>query len=319
MSTQFRRAQQLAQGAYFKEHHPAHFEHEGSPYRLDPDYFALNLAPNIRAKAVRHFAETGIAWHLHANHGLSSQVCCLNFLMPLAQDPIALAEVVGRALGIAPPEMMPMESDESGEDWYVAFEWIGQDDYLNEAGKDGARKRGANATSTDAAVRFRHEGRIEIALIEWKFSEKYGAPISPTGNATRVNRYRDIAFAPNGPIRTDLGLTLEDFFWEPFYQMLRQQMLATQMQKASELHAERVRVVHISPAGNTDLHKVTAPALRRFGDDAFGVFGKLLCDPNDFVGWTIEDLFGLILKQHDNAWARYLKSRYTFFQSEELV
>jgi len=38
-------------------------------------------------------------------------------------------------------------------------------------------------------------------------------------------------FAPNGPIRDDLNLKLEDFFWEPFYQLLRQQMLPSRWKR----------------------------------------------------------------------------------------
>jgi len=313
MSAKFVALHRKGQGAFFTEQHGAESGFGGSAYRLAPDSAGLNLAPAIRDDAARYFAEKGITWHRHANHGLSSQVCCLNFLMPLAHDPAALARVVGQALDIAPPEMLPMEQDEAGRDWYVAFEWIGERDYLNEAGKNGARTRGANATSTDAAVRFRSNGRIEIALIEWKFTESYGAPIPPAGNPTRVQRYSDIAFAPAGPIRNDLGLSVADFFWEPFYQMLRQQMLAAQVQRASDLGAERVRLLHISPAGNTDLHKVTAPAMRRFGTDAFAVFASLLTGPTDFVSRSIEAVFAPLLDDGPVEWAAYLRSRYPSF------
>jgi hypothetical protein len=49
-----------------------------------------------------------------------------------------------------------------------------------------------------------------------------------------VKRYQDKTFEPDGPIRSDLGLKVEDFFWEPFYQLVRQQMLAWRMQQARE-------------------------------------------------------------------------------------
>jgi hypothetical protein len=62
------------------------------------------LAPQIREFAVEYFGPPrSIVWHQHANHTLSSQVACLNFLMPLATRPVPLSEFVGRALGIAPP------------------------------------------------------------------------------------------------------------------------------------------------------------------------------------------------------------------------
>jgi hypothetical protein len=310
MSASFRKQQRLDQGRFLSDRFPMDCGYGNVPYRLAPASRLSNLAPSIASAADAYFRELGIAWHQHANHGLSSQVCCLNFLMPLAQDPEALAKLIGRAMGISVPEMLPMERDASGRDWYVAFEWIGHADYLNEAGKGGTRTRGANATSSDAAVRYRHEGRTEIALIEWKYTENYGAPTGARGNQTRIDRYKDLAFAPAGPIRNDLGLSLEDFFWEPFYQLLRQQMLASRMEQARELDADRVSVLHISPAGNGDLHKVTAPALRRFGDDAFDAFKAVLRQPYRFRGWTIGDLFGPLIENNDCDWASYLGARY---------
>ena len=315
MSAAFLSTHRAHQGAHFAEQHPSASGYGGASYRVEPDQFEFNLAPDIREQAIGYFAEKRIAWHRHANHGLSSQVCCLNYLMPLAHNPKQLAQFMARALGIEAPEMLPMERDAAGRDWFVAFEWIGHEDYLREAGQNGTRTRGANATSTDAAIRFRHAGIVEIALIEWKFTESYGAPISPKGNPTRISRYADIAFTPEGPIRADVGLKLEDFFWEPFYQMIRQQMLAKQMEKAHEQDAERVRVIHISPSMNRDLHKVTAPALRRFGDDAFTVFRELLVDPSAFVSWSIEDLFGPLVASSNTAWAHYIRSRYALFCS----
>lgn len=110
---------------------------------------------------------------------------------------------------------------------------------LNEGGLH-CRARAANATSSDAIVRFRYAGRVETVLIEWKCTETYGAPIpnkvregaARTPNEVLADRYRELIFAPNGPIRDDLNLKLEDYFWEPFYQLLCQQVLAFQVAKA---------------------------------------------------------------------------------------
>lgn len=313
MRANFRNTHRLAQGAFFGQHHPEESGFRGSAYRLEPQHRGLNLAPVIQEQASAYFAEKGIAWHLHANHGLSSQVCCLNYLMPLAFDPATLSRIIGRAFRIDPPEILAMEQDAAGRDWFVAFEWIGLRDYLNEWPTGGAPQRGANVTSADAAIRFRHGDKIEIALIEWKFSESYGAPLSPDGNEKRRARYADISFGPTGPIRNDLGVVLDDFFWEPFYQMLRQQMLALGMQRDRELGAEHVRVLHISPAENADLHKVTAPTLRSRGSDAFDVFRGLLIDPSAFVGWSIEGLFTPLLSDGPAEWSKYLRSRYASF------
>jgi hypothetical protein len=238
--------------------------------------------------------------------------------MPFAEQPEDLSRIVGAALAIENPVMLEVETGPDGRPWFIGFEWIGRVDYLNEANKDGQRVRGAHVTSADAVVRFRHQGRNETLLIEWKYTEKYGSPISSEGNSTRVGRYKDLAFAPAGPISSQVGLKLEDFFYEPFYQMLRQQMLAFEMQRAKEDDVDRVRVLHIAPAASRALRNVTSPALRRFGDDAFAVFQSILTRPEGFVSKSTESLFGPLLLElkSTSAWAAYLSKRYGFVTDE---
>jgi hypothetical protein len=185
------------QAAYFAAEFPGSAGYNGAGYRLAPEQAGLNLAPSIREVAPAYFSRNGITWHTHANHGLSSQVCCLNFLMPLARRPDILGQLVGAALGIADPEMLPVEAGPDGRPWFVGFEWIGGD-YLNESSGNGSRTRGANCTSADAVLRFWHNGTTETLLIEWKYTERYGQPIPPEGNETRLRRYKDIAFEPVG-------------------------------------------------------------------------------------------------------------------------
>jgi hypothetical protein len=166
-------------------------------YRFKPAHRRLNLAPHIRDTADAYFGPPrNIAWHTHANHGLSSQVCCLNFLLPLATNPIILAKVVENALGLAPLKMLPVEDGPDGQPYYVGFEWIGREDYLGEWPADGNAKRGANVTSPDAFVRFEHQGQVQGLLIEWKYTETYGAPLQPSGNHERIRRYKNRTFAP---------------------------------------------------------------------------------------------------------------------------
>ena len=312
-------AERVAQSTYFAKHLPPGVAgHGGSDYRLLPEHKALNLAPGIRADAVAYFDAHSIAWQQHANHGLSSQVSCLNFLMPLATQPRLLARVIGEALGVPLPTMLEVESGPDGRPWFVGFEWIGREDYLNEARKPGSRTRGAHATSADAIVRFKLEGRNETVLIEWKYTESYGGPTSPSSNVVRLDRYRGLVFAPAGPVHADQGLTIGDFFWEPLYQLLRQQLLAFQMQAAHENGAERVRVLHISPSSNLALHAVTAPALRSRGNDVFEVFRKLLVRPDNFVSRSTKAVFGKALSEAEKEarpWANYLLDRYKFLGS----
>ena len=231
--------------------------------------------------------------------------------MPLDEKPELLAAFVGHVLNISPPQMLPIDETNGS---FVGFEWVGKRSYLNETRGSAKLTRGANATSADAILRFRHEGRIESLLVEWKYTESYGAPLDADGNETRVKRYEDIAFAPDGPIRGDLGLAVEDFFWEPFYQLFRQQMLAFQMQKHRESGAERVRVLHIAPAANKPLLKITAPKLRdRDSTTAFAAFKTTLVDQNAFVSIATEQAFApLLADPRASEWASYIRERYKF-------
>ena len=317
--TAFAAQERRRQVVHFDAEHPGRASYRNSPYRFLPAPKAskfpesINLAPSIRSVGPDYFQANKIQWHTHANHALSSQVCCLNFLMPLARDHDRLARLVGSALDIDPPELVDAKEGPDGEPWFVAFEWNGGGhDYLNESLNGRLLKRGSNSTSADAAIRFRSGGRIEILLIEWKYTETYGAPIQAKGNPTRTKRYENLTFAPNGPIKADQGLELADFFYEPFYQLLRQQMLAFQLEKAGGFDC--ARVLHVSPRGNRRLHHVTSRKLQPFGDDAFKVFRKLLVHPDRFVDCRTEDLFRPLIEgaSPDDPWATYLRQRYRF-------
>ena len=317
----FFRRERDRQVAFFDAHHPDRPLHKGIPYRFADR--AINFMPGLDSLAQAYFAghaeRAPITWHTHANHALSSQVCCLNFLMPLANDRDRTTRFLAAALGIEGAVVQPVETDPDGREWFIGFEWTGAGDYLNEQVNGRPVQRGSNSTSADAFLKFDHAGKRHGLLIEWKYTESYGPPLPDRrrpdgtgGNVTRSRRYAEIAFEPNGPIRGDLGLHLEDFFWEPFYQLLRQQMLAYQMEKHGE--ADVVLVLHLSPRGNIALHRVTAPTLRPRGTDAFDVFRTLLVRPDRFVDRRIEDVFSPLLATcaADDPWRRYLQARYQF-------
>jgi hypothetical protein len=120
---------------------------------------------------------------------------------------------------------------------------------------------GRQLTSVDAAIRYRtSSGAIEIALIEWKYAEQYhGKKLEgdTAKMATRHGRYEK-RFG-DGPLRTDV-IPYESLFVEPFYQLMRQQLLAAAMETTGELGAEQVRVVYAAPARNAELWSSVLPA-----------------------------------------------------------
>lgn len=68
----------------------------------------------------------------------------------------------------------------------------------------------------------------------------------------RRARYLEAFQDPEGPIRADL-VPYSEFFFEPIYQQMRQQLLAWRMEQANELGADAVRVVLVAPHGNLAL------------------------------------------------------------------
>ncbi len=195
-------------GCYRDRIHPAYIPEE---------CWTENLYPGIRDEAVIYFAANDIAWHQHANHVRSSQICCINFLMPLGHNEETLIAALEPALGpIA--RIVPIEPGR-----LVAFEWIGEADYLNESiGPHRLRRRGEHCTSADAAVRLlRADGTIETVLIEWKYTETYQSETETARREKQLSRYGAIAIQPEGPLRADLGILVDDLFYEPVYQLLR--------------------------------------------------------------------------------------------------
>src|SRR4051794_16370529 len=252
------------------------------PFCLPAPYAAYNMLPDVRDSALREFAGKGIAWHAQTpagptNHLLSSQIQCVNALEPLAHDADALVKTFDGVLPIAEPlEIEPTR--------LVAFEYIGERDYLGET-PSGARSRGAHSTSADAAIRYRTRGgKIEIALIEWKYVEDYrGRELSSDKRDVRPGRYRAMWEAEDSPLRTDV-IPYDDMFVEPFYQLMRQQLMAREMEKARELDADVVRVVHVSPAGNAGLRaSLNRDSHRAIGPDVFDVWRTILRMSDRFV------------------------------------
>jgi hypothetical protein len=248
---------------------------------LPAEYARLNVLPDARG-VIEWFTAAAVRWHDGlgggpSNHLLDSQVQCVNALAPLATAPEQMLEAFADVLPMA--QMLPMPSGR-----FLEFEWIGDEDYLGEA-RGGARIRGALVTSADAAFRYRTpDGDVELALVEWKFTEDYrDLELDAPRGAPRQDRYRPLWDDPDCPVRHDI-IPYNDLFVEPFYQLFRQQLLAWRMTLAGEADATRVRVVHIAPADNDGyLQSLNRDSQRAAGGDVLKVWRQLLRHPKDFV------------------------------------
>lgn len=309
------------------------------PFCLPLEYAHENLFHGVRDQ-IDSFAKRRIPWHKGINGGptthlCSSQVCCVNFLGPLAQKPDALLDLVQGSYPAA-AKMVPVDPEGDGE--YVEFEWIGNPkvNYLDEAGSvSGVRTRGANCTSTDAAVRYAgSDGAEHVVLIEWKYCESYSdlEKISAerrllstkNGLPTQAARTRRTRYEKRLKAMIDLpeGICFEDLCVEPLYQLMRQQLLAREMETVGT-EADSVSVLHLSPRANHDFPRITSPALRTWAESQYPgqdlsvteAWRRLWAGGGRFQHAAIEDFFAPALAGTDSAltaWRSYITKRYSW-------
>lgn len=252
------------------------------PFCLPAEHAALSLLPEARDVALSMFAELGIPWHAGvgggpSNHLLSSQVQCVNALAPMMCDPSRIVAAFGRHLDIA--EVLEIEPGRS-----LTFEYIGPTDFFGES-TSGDRVRGARCTSVDAAFCYRTtEGQIELALVEWKYTESYRKrPPEPQRDEIRAGRYAAFVADPEGPVRDDV-LDFDLLLDEPLYQLVRQQLLAHELEKAGAEGASTVRVLHVlSPANLAYQASLPRAEQRAIGGTVSEVWQRLLRSPDRFL------------------------------------
>ena len=290
---------------------------------LADDYSSENLYKTIRASAIEYFKARNITWHdglekrrVPSNHLCCSQSCCINFLYPMTTKPRMLASIFQHFY----PELaepLPIDEDlplPNGSFPYMAFEWIGVCDYLGETKRKGSeRTRGANFTSADFIFRFiRRDGKIQIVLGEWKYTEEYRR--LDKGIQVRKQNYH-VAFNKHGGVFKHRGEDLYNaLFFDPFYQLMRLQLLAQEMELSREMDADVVTMLHICPVANREFRdRVTSPHLANiFPNKGTLEIWKELVPQNKFMSISVEDLLNTIerVTVDDQGWVDYLRTRY---------
>jgi len=310
---------------------------------LPDDLSAHNLHESIRKEAIDYFLLRRIPWHdglLYtdpqsgkltkngnpSNHTCCSQSQCVNALFPFRKDSNALRRLL-RKIGFDVEECLPILNDHGEQDAFVGFEWIGAHNYLMEhkrgrPARCHERSRGANFTSADFIFRFRRtDGKIHVILGEWKYTEDYknikSKALGPSGG-TRLSIYQPLIKGSGLGFRRNIQL--EDLFFEPFYQMMRLQLLAAAMEKpvagenAGEMGAHIASVLHVSPAANEGLRKtVTSSELQALGNDIYEVWNQI-APAERFHHIDSEELIDLTTSEaipagHTN-WAEWMRRRY---------
>ena len=229
-----------------------------------------NLYPSLRgASGVRRFFdERAITWWRHSGFDetkrngptrnmASSQIACVNFVLPLAgfdNGLLALIETIDKDV----TGIVTIKDSKTRTSSPVEFEWIGLDHALE---GEADTTRGEFATSVDAFLVAETRSGRRAYLLEWKYTESYRANDKGRGSKgeTRRQRYGKL-YAASPAVRD--GIALDGWLHEPFYQVMRQRLLADRMIARKELGVSEAKVVLVVPDENTDYREnINSPAL----------------------------------------------------------
>ncbi|MDE2823506.1 MAG: hypothetical protein OXK79_08370 [Chloroflexota bacterium] len=283
---------------------------------LASGYEEENLFPTIRGQngAREFFNIRRIKWDNPLNMA-SSQIACVNFLLPLASIEGALATVV-RAIDDDVESIIPISY--KGTVSPVEFEWIGLEYSL-----ERKTTRGANTTSVDAfMIASTNVGR-RAYLIEWKYKEQY---LSTKPNwrgdgyrhAKQLKGYADLYSSSFNE-----SIPMNELLYDPFDQIMRNRFLADRIVAKGELGVSDAKVVVVVPEGNRAYRtvaygrKTTSPPLHeRFPDlkTVDEVMRATLKNPDAaFKMVTPTELREAVESECGDAvsdWAEYIRERY---------
>jgi hypothetical protein len=285
------------------------------PYELATE----TLHESVRETALAYFKKHKIKWWtsrwdtgrptlsreetgLPTGHLNSSQVACVNHLEP-ARIERTLARGVARNIDETFVDALPVE-----DGGFVAYEWIGQQNYL---GEPGPRIRGANITSLDALMcAQRSDGTRVLLVIEWKYLESYGAESVATSarGTDRVATYQRLLEEASCPIKRG---THRRLFFEPYYQLMRQTLLAWQMVEHNEHEASAWLHVHVIPELNKALRGGGHGAPELLGETMAEKWRSALKRRERYLLITPTELLaGVGEGGRWNGWRRWLLERY---------
>jgi hypothetical protein len=261
----------------------------------------LNLWEGIREDAKQYFKQNSIPWWKGSSddptgHLLSSQVACLNHLYYIRQrNDIATTILQQLDADIVEAQVV--------DDGFVEFEYIGKTRYM----KEKTFTRGANCTSLDAVmVGITSKAKRIMFLIEWKYTEMYGH--ENLYIPERAGVYDSLITRSDGPFV--IGADPKSFYYEPFYQMMRQTLLGWLFQQNHEMNCDSCINVHVIPNDNVELkNNITSPGFQ--GPNIHEAWKKALKVPDSYVPIDPATLIKCTTDIVDTkSWLSYLDGRY---------
>lgn len=295
--------------AFFKDTGGGYFNNKPRAFVLkSPE---KNLWYQIRLDAIKYFKNNSIVWwpggDMPSGHLLSSQIACVNHLFFLRDDKVAALTFLQNIN----ENFVDVCAD--FEDGYIGFEVVSIGSYLGEVPEGKKQTRGANCTSVDAMMTgvLLNGKKIQV-LIEWKYTEFYNNDCKANGNSglTRQSRYNSLIQAKDSPI--ECKIPIENLYYEPFYQIMRQTLLAWQMVKHKKNELQADDWLHIDVVPETNLHlryHVTAPdMLQSSTEDAWK---DLLKEPQKYLMLNQQELLKpFLFNKKYSSLINYLNKRY---------
>ena len=293
-------------------------------HSLAHGYEDENLYPPLRGEngARRFFRERGISWHRDrldnfsgkaapTRNMASSQVACVNFLLPLAEIPGALTSAI-RAIDSDVREIV--EISHEGRNSPVELEWIGMGQSL-----EGKSVRGMICTNADAFLVADTDRLKRAYVMEWKYSERFEEKDMGSGKSGQTRRciYSPL-FALSSSFRHKLPM--DALFHESLYQLLRLRLLADRMVRERDFGVSEAKVVVVVPERNEAYRKPRAvrrsPLNGLFpqAETVSDIMRAALRHPDrDFAMVCPTTLLGAVASDPAAAsWADYMRGRYGF-------
>lgn len=282
-----------------------------------------NFAPQIKYEdVIGYFKANNINWwrgNEPTNHVLSSQIACINHLFPIRKSReavLALAQAIDPEID----GVEILENDKNDTQGYISFEVVSNTDHLNERKNANTKlTRGSQCTSLDAVILAKKSDKKILLAIEWKYVENYYNidKSKDSSGQTRLNSYTGSENVHN-PKLIQNSKQLEKkgnykgsvYFFEPFYQLMRQTLWAEQMVKNQDketIKADDYINVHIIPKDNAELRD------RKYkcnnGKDLRTTWTEQLCYKEKYVLISPDELFEKMTGEPDGL-KDYLKERY---------
>jgi hypothetical protein len=287
-----------------------------------------NIFAPLWNEVPEYFKRNSISWWGGKNptgHVLSSQIACINHLFQIRNDKAAVLRIIENISNDF-DDVFQINTD-NYLPAYIQFEAVSDNDYLNE----GQPTRGNNCTSIDALIYAKNRnGEKWLIPIEWKYTEFYyntdksvedsdrKSPNHKKGDEAkgkeRLDRYcynkKGSLIDTSNFLKSLIEYRNSVYFFEPFYQLMRQTLWAEQMIKNKEketLKADNFIHLHIIPENNDDLLK---KAYKCSGLDMENTWRKQLKDQSKYlIVSPVKLLNGVDSKKYFELLA-YLKARY---------